>query len=240
MRDFFRIFLYSILALISFSCVSVDKIARHDFDSGYYMLTTEDKNHTDIYASYTGDSITVYPLIKIEENRTPDTSSFTGSSLKDIINGNLLYKSCFTNTTIDIDLTTVIMKFRPGRQGVPNQLNANLNAAIYTGYRKNFYKLIPEKTPLREAGSHIRQISIDGGFFAGIGITPVNPTVTSDGITQEYDGIVFQKGIASFLTFDNISVGLSIGFDNLLDKNKSIWIYNQKPYIGLMIGIANF
>ncbi len=240
MRIFFRIFLYSILALISFSCVSVDKIARHDFGSGYYMLTTEDKNHTDIYASYTGDSITVYPLLKNKENRTPDTSSFTGSSLKDITTGNLLYKSCFTNTTIDIDLTTVIMKFRPGRQGVPNQLNANLNAAIYTGYRKNFYKLIPEKTPLREVGSHIRQISIDGGFFAGIGITPVNPTVTSDRITQEYDGIVFQKGIASFLTLDNISVGLSIGFDNLLDENKSVWIYNQKPYIGLMIGIANF
>jgi hypothetical protein len=37
-----------------------------------------------------------------------------------------------------------------------------------------------------------------------------------------------------------MSVGLAIGFDNLVDKNKSVWIYNQKPYIGLVIGIANF
>lgn len=88
--------------------------------------------------------------------------------------------------------------------------------------------------------SYIRQVGFDVGFFAGLGLTFMNPTVTDNKITQEYDGMVFQKGVAGFVTFDNMSVGLTIGFDNLLNKNRSSWIYNQKPYLGLVIGISNF
>jgi hypothetical protein len=240
MRFFRKLCLFSSVALISFGCVSVERIARHDFSSGFYQLRTRDKNHADVYITRTEDSIKVYPLITAGNTKAPDKNAFTGSSFKDIIPGNYFYKSCFTNRTVDADLSTIIMKYRPERSGVPNQLNANINAAIYVGYRVNFYKLIPEKTPLMNESSYIRQTGFDAGLFAGIGITSLNPTVTADRITQEYDGIVFQKGIAAFFTFNTMSVGLALGFDNLLDANKSVWIYNQKPYIGLMIGIANF
>jgi len=57
---------------------------------------------------------------------------------------------------------------------------------------------------------------------------------------QEYDGIVFQKGVSVFATYENMSVGIALGFDNLMDHNKGIWIYNNKPWIGIVIGIANF
>jgi hypothetical protein len=99
---------------------------------------------------------------------------------------------------------------------------------------------MPHISPLGEETSFIRHIGFDAGVFAGIGITALNPTVTRDAIIQEYDGMVFQKGVAGFISFDNMSVGITIGFDNLLDKNKTSWIYNQKPYIGLLIGISNF
>ncbi len=45
--------------------------------------------------------------------------------------------------------------------------------------------------------------------------------------------------IVRYLLFIFISV-LAAGFDNLLDNNKSIWIYNNKPWFGIMLGIANF
>jgi hypothetical protein len=32
----------------------------------------------------------------------------------------------------------------------------------------------------------------------------------------------------------------AVGFDNLLDKSKSLWIYNQKPYMGLIISVSSF
>jgi hypothetical protein len=75
------------------------------------------------------------------------------------------------------------------------------------------------------------------GLFAGIGITAMNPTVTNNQIDQEYDGIVFQKGVAGFVGMRRITLGLSLGFDNLLDANKHLWAYQQKPWIGLMLGI---
>ena len=42
------------------------------------------------------------------------------------------------------------------------------------------------------------------------------------------------------MTFDRMSVGIVLGFDNLMDRIKLSWLYNQKPYLGLSIGIANF
>jgi hypothetical protein len=78
------------------------------------------------------------------------------------------------------------------------------------------------------------------GIFAGIGSTPVNPTVTNNLVNQEYDAMIFQKGVAGFISFGQMSLGLAVGFDNILDKNKSFWIYNQKPYLGLIITVSNF
>lgn len=240
MRGFSRFWLYSIVSLISFSCVSVEKLARHDLQSGFYTLKTEDKKYTNVYVSYKEDSINVYSVARNGNVNTRELKFMSQSSFRDILPGSYYYRSTFMKNTPDIDLSTIIMKYRPKREGVPNQLNANLNAALYFGYRKNFYKVITESNPLNEKSSYIRQIAFDAGLFGGIGITPVNPTVTGNRITQEYDGIIFQKGIAAFLTFDNMSVGISLGFDNLLDENKTAWIYNQKPYLGLMIGISNF
>jgi hypothetical protein len=64
--------------------------------------------------------------------------------------------------------------------------------------------------------------------------------VTSNQVELEYDGVVFQKGIAAFFGIDFLTFGVALGFDNLLDDNHKYWVYNQKPWIGLMLGIANF
>jgi hypothetical protein len=37
-----------------------------------------------------------------------------------------------------------------------------------------------------------------------------------------------------------MSVGLAVGFDNLVDKSRSLWIYNQKPYLGFIVSVLNF
>lgn len=232
-------FLFS-LVLMSVGCVPVEKMARHDFTSGFYKLKTEGNESSRVYANVIEDSVVVYPLIKEGKNETPDINALKGISIKNIKSGSYLYKSCFVKNSIDVDLTTLVLKYRPPNSGVPGQLNYNLNAAIYFGFRRDFYKVVPYRSPLNDEISFIRQIGFDAGIFAGIGSSFLNPTNTDNKITQEYDGMIFQKGVAGFITFDNISVGLAVGFDNLLDKNKSVWVYNQKPYLGLVIGISNF
>ena len=100
--------------------------------------------------------------------------------------------------------------------------------------------MVTNTSPLNEQSTFCSHSGFDFGLFAGFGITQINPTVTGDKITQEYDGIIFQKGVGLFMTLERMSVGIVLGFDNLMDSNKDVWLYNQKPYLGLCLGIANF
>jgi hypothetical protein len=235
-----KLFIWIAIFILPAGCIPFDKIYSHDFNSGYFKLKSSGKKPENIYLNVTDNSLKVYSVQKENKFRLSDTSAFSGVNLKSIVPGNDLYNSTFVKTSADIDLSTVILKFRPASGNVPSQLSTNFNGIFYTGFRKDFFKLKSSFSELREMSSFIRHTGIDFGFFAGIGITPVTPTTTMNRTIQEYDGIVFQKGFSVFATYENMSVGLALGFDNLLDQNKAIWIFNNKPWFGLVLGIANF
>lgn len=235
-----NLFIPVLIIIFSSGCATVKTISRHDFDSGFYTLKKDGEAPRRIYADVREDSLSVYNVIIEGGKESPAASAHIGTKISEIKSGSYFYKNSYVQNSIDVDLSTVLMKLRPPQKNVPVQLSYNLNAALYMGWRKDFYKFIPYKSPFKKETSFIRQIGFDAGLFAGIGMTAMNPWVTEGKISIEYDGIVFQKGIAGFLTIDRMSVGISLGFDNLLDSNKKNWIYNQKPYIGLMIGILNF
>jgi hypothetical protein len=109
---------------------------------------------------------------------------------------NYFYRSCFENNSVDIDVTSVLFKFRKSRDDVPAQFSADLNIAIYAGLRKDFYKVVKPVNAYHEEKSSIRQIGFDLAIFAGIGSSTVNPTVTSNAVSLTYDVLVFQKGLA--------------------------------------------
>ena len=228
-----------ILVLSLAGCAPFEKIALHDFSTGYYELRTPSEEPSQVYINVIQDSIFVYPLLA-DTKKTVDITSVRCADINNILAGTDFYKSSCIKKSADIDLATVLLKYRPSRGEVPGQLNANLNAALYVGYRRDFYKMITSTSPLNKEHTYCMHSGFDIGLFAGLGITPINPTVTSDNVALEYDGIVFQKGLGAFVTFNRMSVGLVLGFDNLLDENRSVWLYNQKPYLGISIGIANF
>jgi hypothetical protein len=235
-----KLFIWLTIFFQCAACAPFDKIYSHEFNDGYFRLKIPAKNPENIYLNKTDDSLKVYAVQKKNKFKLYDTTVVYGASLKSIPPGNTLYNSIFVKTSADIDLSTVLLKFRPASGNVPSQLSSNVNGILYAGFRKDFFKLKSGFSELHEMSSFIRHTGIDFGIFAGIGISPVNPTVTMNRTIQEYDGIVFQKGIAVFGTFENMSVGLALGFDNLLDHNKAIWIFNNKPWLGLAFGIANF
>jgi len=221
-------------------CVPFDKIYSHEFNSGFFKLKTPGSRPEKIYLSVKEDSLIVYPLRNKDMSVLPDTSTIQTFNISSFKPGSYYYNRTFIKTSADIDLSTVLLKYRPTVANVQPQLSANLNGILYAGFRKDFFRVKSHISPLNEISPFLRHTGFDLGLFAGIGITPINPTVTMDRTIQEYDGIVFQKGISAFVTFEDMSIGLALGFDNLLDNNKNIWIYNQKPWIGLVIGIANF
>jgi len=235
-----KLFILVISFVMTAGCVPFDKIYSHDFNDGYFKLKSSGIKPENIYLNVTDDSLKVYSVQKGNKFKLSDTSAFYRVNLKSIAPGNPLYNSTFVKTSADIDLSTVLLKFRPTTGNVPSQLSANVNGIFYTGFRKDFFKLKSSFSELHELSSFIRHTGFDFGLFAGIGISPVTPTTTMNRTVQEYDGVVFQKGFSVFGTYENMSVGLAVGFDNLIGHDKRIWIYNQKPWIGLVLGIANF
>jgi hypothetical protein len=231
---------YGFLFLLTSGCVSLGKLARHDFDSGFYKLKVIGARPSDVYAEVAGDSVIVYPVSYAGKKKIPDMASSTGARISRIKPDSYFYRSSFINNSFDIDLTSILFKSRHSMDDVPNQFSADLDIALYMGIRKDFYKIISPVSPIHEEKSYIRQIGFDIGIFAGIGSSPVNPTVTNNKISQEYDAMIFQKGFAGFISINKMSFGLALGFDNLLDKSKSSWIYNQKPYLGLIISVSSF
>lgn len=229
----------SILALAA-GCAPFDKIYSHEFSSGYFRLKSTGSFPEKVYLSKTEDSLIVYPLMPDRKPKMPDLSQFKAIRISSIAPGSYLYNSTFVKTSLDVDLSTVLLKFRPAEADVQPQLNTEVNGVLYAGFRKDFFKIRTGFSAINAANTFVRHTGFDFGFFAGIGNTFVSPTVTENKTIQEYNGIVFQKGFSVFGTFENMSVGLAVGFDNLLDNNKSIWIYNNKPWIGIVLGIANF
>ena len=65
----------------------------------------------------------------------------------------------------------------------------------------------------------------------------MNPWVTNNQIVTEYDGVVWSKGVAGIIAINNFTIGLAIGFDDLLDNNKKYWIYQAKPWVGFAFGL---
>jgi len=83
----------------------------------------------------------------------------------------------------------------------------------------------------------INHFGFSGGLFLGLGNTALNPSTTDNNISIEYDGLVLQKGIAGIVAVNKLTIGVSLGFDKLLDKNSKTWIYQNKPWFGLMLGL---
>ncbi len=83
-----------------------------------------------------------------------------------------------------------------------------------------------------------RLYGYDLGLFAGTGTTLVGPFSTNNIVTDEYNGMIIEYGLAGFLETDFASFGIAGGFDLLLSPDRNSWIYNKKPWIGLIVGIA--
>jgi hypothetical protein len=105
------------------------------------------------------------------------------------------------------------------------------------GYRLDNYSVDYKPKILKTAERDITHYGFSLGIFSGFGSTFMSPTTTNNILNQEYDGVVWNKGIAGIIAIDRFTLGLALGTDHLLDKNKSIWIYQGKAWLGLVFGL---
>lgn len=215
------------------SCNTLEKASLHGLNSGYYKLKSDNKNTQNVYLDVTDEKIDVYPHIK----RQPDKKQFLTIPLN--TTDSLIFNPMvFKKQSLDVDITSIVLKYRPSVYGLPAQLTTDLNMALYVGWRYDYYHIKSKMDPLGRSYHKINNWGYDFGFFAGPGATLISPFTTQNKKVDEYSGMINQTGIAGFIESNVASFGLAIGYDYLLNPDRKIWIYNNKPWVGFIVGIA--
>ena len=109
------------------SCRTLEKASMHGFSNGFYKLDSGG-TVSEVYVDVSGENLDVYP----QQNKTPDTLKRTSFSLMNSqtpAGQNLTFRK----QSLDIDLTTILLKYRMPVSGLPSQLTSDLNIALYAG-----------------------------------------------------------------------------------------------------------
>ena len=137
----------------------------------------------------------------------------------------------------DLDVFTIPFKLRPPQGGLPVQLNTNFNAAVYLGRRLDFYTVRTRRDTPFGATPHIHATGLGYGGFIGVGSTAITGDVTGQQAAAEYEGMVLHTGLAAIYDARAFNVGLAIGADQLLGPDRRSWLYQRKPWFGVLFGL---
>ncbi len=228
-------FLYILfISILGIGCSAIKETSKYQMQDDIYRVSTlKNKRY---FAVVTDERITLHPIVKTKEGPKADT---TKTSTVYITSNKVESHQTvtFTNRSFDFDVLTILFKYRPSVQGFPPQLNTNFNSAGYIGRRTDLYRVGYDKDALNRYNRTMNHFAYTLGFFLGIGATSMNPFVTNNNLSSEYDGVVLTKGLAGLIGIGNLTFGATIGFDDLLDNNHKVWIYQRKPYVGFSIGL---
>ena len=225
-------YLIAIIPIIP-ACSTINETSKKQMETGIYNVRNYKNNP--FYVNVSEDSIMLHPFRKTKAGWITDTSRNSSIALHSS-NPRNRQRTKFINRSFDLDVISILFKYRPYTSGFPNQLNTNFNAAEFIGHRTDLYILSYDKDPLNTYRRRINHFAFSIGGFIGLGATQMNPFVTNNNITSEYDGLVITKGIAGLVGVGDFTVGAALGFDNLLDKNRKVWIYENKPWFGFNVG----
>jgi len=209
----------------------MQETSKYQFNEGVYNVRSV--NHTGrAYVTVHEDSVKVYPMNAVRF----DSTKMIRLALPEHISGSRPLKARFVARSFDVDVLTILFKYRPAAKGLPNQFSTQFNGAGYLGYRSDVFNVAYKEKPLYFK-RRIQHYGYSVGGFLGIGATAMNPWVTQEQITEEYDGLVLTKGVALHLGVNSLNFGVALGWDHLMDRNRKLWIYQGKPWTGVTFGL---
>lgn len=213
-------FFFLAVGLVS-SCASITNLDESQLESGYYSFHQAGSDFSKVYIGIKEDSVTIVP---IDKNGT------------DLVPVKTAHNQVFQKHSFDIDVLAIPFKYRPSSYNFPRQLTADFNGNVFLGYRIDRYKTNFIQTP---AGlvKKLRHRAFTGGVFGGFGGTFISPWTTDFRTTDEYNGLILSRGISAMVGIKSLTVGVGVGWDYLTDRDKDIWIYQNKPWYGLTLSL---
>lgn len=199
------------------SCSYRASLHKYELQDGYYKYREAGGPTQKVYLSVEHDTIHIY-----KDDKPLDVKSGVNQY--------------FHHGTYDFDVLTIPFKYRPSSQGFPRQLTAEANGSIFFGWRVDRFKIGHELTPggMRKYKLH-KGVAIGG--FGGVGAAAITPWTTNYRTQDEYAGFILTRGVAVLAGVNHLTFGLGVGWDYLTDRDKGIWIYQNKPWLGITIGI---
>ena len=139
--------------------------------------------------------------------------------------------------SLDLDVLTIPVKFRPGLLGVPPILSAYFSGAIYLGYRFDRQRITYKPAWQGRYKRMLNPFAISFGAMAGFSQARIDNASTRNRAISEYEGVAVMQGLAVIVSVSRVNFGASLGFDYLLDENRRIWAHQMQPWVGLVIGL---
>lgn len=229
-----RLLYIFLLGFISIGCNAVKETSAIQMETGIYKVSTQ--HNKPFYAVVEEETITLHPVVKTKQGWIAHNDTTSAIKLS-VANPANRHPITFTSRSFDLDVVTILFKYRPYRAGFPNQLNTDFNGAVYLGHRTDLYVLSYDTNPLNSYRRRMSHFGYSVGFFGGLGAAGIDEFVTNNQVAADYDGVVITKGIAGLIGVGNLTFGMAVGLDHLMDKNHKVWIYQAKPWLGFTVGL---
>jgi hypothetical protein len=200
------------------SCATLQNPSKYELANGLYQLKKAQGKQA-VYVENEADSLAIFDVLT--QNKINKTKE----------------KMMFETSAFDLDVVTILFKIRPANSVLPTQINTDFNGSFYGGFRRDIYSVQEKRNPINQLTREINHFGFGVGFFSGVGATAVNSSTTNNAIQTEYDGVVWQNGVAGIFAVNKLTLGISLGLDHLFDTNKDAWIYQNKAWLGLVIGL---
>lgn len=140
-------------------------------------------------------------------------------------------------TSFDVDLLSILLKYRPAQGTSQPQLQSQLGGGLFIDRRVDRHILSYPQSAFPRSERRMRHYGLSVGGIIGLGATPVNPWVTDGAVSVEYDGVVFSYGVAVIAAVDRFTQGAALGWDLLLNDDAEHWVFQRKPWLGPVLGL---
>ncbi len=203
---------------------------------GLYKTKTPHEPKQNVYLVVKEDTITSYKAIKVNKTYVADTGSYNRITFSDY-KKHKLQPYYFSLTTFDFDVITIPLKYRFPVKEFPQQLITDYNGSLYIGCRTDIYHVSYEESPLKIYKRDVDHFAFTCGGFVGLDACNIKPWTMGNKIDIEYTGACIEYGIAALIGIQELTFGIAVGMDYLADRNHSYWIYQNKPWLGLALGL---
>lgn len=233
----FTAFMVWLSLVVCFSnCGILQENSKYKFNDGIYQARRFSHDHVYVL-KIDDDTIAVFPVLQFKDSTailTKQRVNYTSTQrrLRDNKVSRNFYKPSF-----DLDVMTIPLKYRPAEYPLPNQLTTNFNGAIFGGYRIDDYRVSYKRTPLNVYKQSVKHTGYSGGFYVGIGSTPIDQWALKTPVNIQYEGMLLITGIAANMALERFTIGVSLGTDYLQDSYRNQWIYEGKACAGVTVGL---